>query len=107
MSLFATRLKIAMQYRNCSGRKLCDMIGAHKSTISNYLHSVCEPKQDKLIAIANALKVNPEWLAGEDVSMLSSPFYDNIIAIIKNLDENDLQKALQVLKVMFGDKSGN
>jgi hypothetical protein len=53
------------------------------------------------------LKVNPDWLAGEDVSMLSSPFYDNIISIIKNLDETDLQKVIQMLKVMFGDKSGD
>lgn len=106
MSLFVNRLKLAMQMRNCSGRKLCDMIGVHKSTISNYLHGICEPKQDKLVAIAKALRVNHEWLAGEDVPMLSSPFYDSIIGIIKNLEEHDLQRVLQVLKAMFGDVNG-
>lgn len=103
MSLFVTRLKLAMQTRGCSGRKLCDMVGAHKSTISNYLHGLCEPKQERLIAIAKALRVNPEWLAGEDVPMLSSPFYDSIIGIIKNLEEPDLKRVLQVLKAMFGE----
>lgn len=103
MSLFVTRLKTAMQLRNCSGRKLCDMIGVHKSTISNYLNGICEPKQDRLVSIAKALRVNHEWLAGEDVPMLNSPYYDSIIGIIKNLEEPDLKRILQVLKAMFGE----
>ena len=103
MSDFVTRLRIAMQLRNCSGRKLCEMIGVHKSTISNYLNGVCEPKQDKLVSIARALNVNHEWLAGENVPMVSNPVYDHIVSIIKNLNEENLKKVLQMLMVMFGD----
>lgn len=103
MSEFAKRLRIAMQYRECSGRKLCEMIGAHRSTVSQYLNSICEPKQEKLLAIAQALNISPEWLAGEDVSMLSSPKYEKVVSIIKNLNENELERVLQMLKVMFGD----
>lgn len=105
MSLFSDRLRQAMQLRGFSGRKLCDMIGAHKSTISNYLHGVCEPKQDKLIQIAKALQVNVEWLAGEGVSMTSSPSYDKIISIIKNLEESELNKVYDILKAIYGDKN--
>lgn len=106
MSDFATRLGIAMQHRGCSGRKLCEMIGAHRSTVSQYLRGICVPKQDKLISIAQALNVNPDWLAGADVSMLSSPFYDSVISIIKNLSEEELSKVLQMLKLMYGDSLG-
>ena len=106
MSDFVTRLRIAMQLRNCSGRNLCEMINVHKSTISNYLNGVCEPKQDKLVLIAKALCVNHEWLAGENVPMVANPVYDDIISIIKNLNEENLKKVLQMLKVMFGDVNG-
>jgi transcriptional regulator with XRE-family HTH domain len=107
MSTFVDRLRTAMQLRNCSGRKLCDMIGAHKSTISNYLNGVCEPKQDKLNAIAKALRVNPEWLAGEEASMVDSVIYEKVVGIIKNLTDNELRRVETMLEVMFGDKSGN
>jgi transcriptional regulator with XRE-family HTH domain len=103
MSTFATRLKIAMQERNCSGRKLCEMINVHKSTISNYLNEVCEPKQDRLVVIAKALRVNPEWLAGEEVPMENNPTYEGIINIIKNLNESRLKKVYEMLVLMFGD----
>lgn len=103
MSLFVTRLKIAMQMRNCSGRKLCEMIGVHKSTISNYLNGVCEPKQERLVSIAKALRVNHEWLAGEEFPMLNSVYYESIIGIIKNLEEPDLKRVLHMLKAMFGE----
>lgn len=103
MSTFATRLKIAMQARNFSGRKLCEAINVHKSTISNYLNEICEPKQDRLITIAKALKVNPEWLAGEEVPMENNKIYEDIVDIIKNLNEAKLKKVYDMLKLMFGD----
>ena len=103
MGTFATRLALAMQKRECSGRKLCEMINVHKSTISNYLNEVCEPKQDRLITIAKALRVNPEWLAGEEVPMENNPTYESIVGIIKNLDEAKLKKVLNMLVLMFGD----
>jgi transcriptional regulator with XRE-family HTH domain len=103
MSTFATRLKIAMQARNFSGRKLCEAINVHKSTISNYLNEVCEPKQDRLVTIAKALKVNPEWLAGEEVPMENNKIYEDIVDIIKNLNEAKLKKVYDMLKLMFGD----
>jgi transcriptional regulator with XRE-family HTH domain len=104
MSEFAKRLKIAMQYRGCSGRKLCEMIGAHRSTVSQYLNSICEPKQDRLIAIAKSLNVSPEWLAGQEVSMLNSPKYERIVSILKNLTEEELDRVLQMLRVMLGGR---
>jgi transcriptional regulator with XRE-family HTH domain len=79
------------------------MIGVHKSTISNYLNGVCEPKQDKLNAIAKALNVNVDWLAGEGVHMVANPTYDKIVSIIKDLEEHELKKVLQILVLMYGD----
>lgn len=104
MNTFASRLKTAMQLRGCSGRQLCEMINAHKSTISNYLNRVCEPKQERLNDIARVLNVNPAWLAGEEAPMVNSPIYEKIVNIVKNLEKPDLDRVLQMLILMFGDK---
>lgn len=64
---FKDRLRIAMNEREMRPVELSKKTGIQDSTISQYLSGYAEPKQDKLILIANALDFNPCWLMGLDV----------------------------------------
>lgn len=75
-----------------SGDTQADMVrktGIEKSAISNYINGRREARQDKLILIANAYKVNPSWLMGLDVDMYNdSP--------INNATPEEIAKALEI-----------
>lgn len=63
------RIKKALEIRDMKQTDLCRMTGIPKSAISEYLSGAYEPKQDKLLLIAKALRVDPVWLMGYNVSM--------------------------------------
>jgi repressor LexA len=48
---------------------LCAKAKISKSSLSEYLKGLYEPKQDKIFALALALDVDPVWLMGFDVPM--------------------------------------
>lgn len=62
--------------------------GIEKSAISHYINGHREPRQDKIIAIANAYNLNPAWLMGLDVPMAQKSDPD------KKTDPEKLQKAI-------------
>ena len=45
--------------------------GINKSTLSNYINGKREARQDQLSLIADSYGVNPAWLLGYDVKMMS------------------------------------
>lgn len=63
------RLNKAMNIRNIKQAELSKATGIAKSSISLYVSGRYEPKTDKIYALAKALDISPEWLAGFDVSM--------------------------------------
>jgi transcriptional regulator with XRE-family HTH domain len=48
---------------------LCSKAKISKSTLSEYLKGLYDPKQDKIFMLAQALNVDPVWLMGYDVPM--------------------------------------
>ena len=58
------RLNTALTLRNKKAIDLAREARIAESVISQYRSGYTEPKDDKLIALANALKVNPSWLMG-------------------------------------------
>lgn len=66
MGEFKTRLKEMMEKRGMRQIDLSIATGIEKSLISSYLSGRHEPKDDKLQALANALKCDAMWLAGYD-----------------------------------------
>ncbi len=66
---FKNRLEMALAIRGVRPVELSEKTGILQSTISQYRSGYAEPKSDKLVAIANALSVNPVWLMGVDVPM--------------------------------------
>lgn len=65
----ATRLKMALSIRNMTQSELCQKTKIPKSALSEYLKGLYEPKQDRLLILADAMYVDPVWLMGYDVPM--------------------------------------
>lgn len=66
ISDFRTRLEEMLSERGIRAAQLCRDSGVNKTTISQYLKGVYEPKHDQLCKIAEALEVTPQWLEGYD-----------------------------------------
>lgn len=64
-----TRIKKALSLRGMTQAELCRLTKTPKSSLSEYIKGVCEPKEERLRAMARVLDVDPLWLAGYDVSM--------------------------------------
>ena len=64
-----TRLKQALSIRRMTQAELCQRTKIPKSALSEYLKGLYDPKQDRLLILAEALNVDPVWLMGYDVPM--------------------------------------
>lgn len=62
--MFAERLKEAMRQRNINQAELVKRTGIGKSCISQYLSGKYEPKYKNLCLIADAIKVEKDYLIG-------------------------------------------
>ena len=88
----ATSRERLIQLLEMTGDSQADMVrktGIEKSAISHYINGNREARQDKLIAIANAYKVNPAWLMGLDVPMQIE---------IDTVSDRDMAEALELYK---------
>lgn len=66
---FANRLQIAMELKAMKKAELSRLTGINQQRIGQYVRGTYEARQSALYALANALCVNPAWLAGYDVPM--------------------------------------
>jgi len=101
MSVFADRLKTAMQQANVTSAQLSKQTGIGRSSISQWLSSKYVAKHDKVTTLAQALAVNPDWLLGADpvVEPTASPVTpvvaDELTALWQQLDPVGQQKLLK------------
>ena len=65
----STRIAHALEIRGMKQADLCEKTKIPKSAISQYISGSFEPRQDRLVLIAEALNVDPVWLMGFDVPM--------------------------------------
>ena len=63
------RIEKALSIRNMKQSELSKLANVPKSSLSLYIKGAYEPKQDKIYAMAEALRVSYLWLMGYDVSM--------------------------------------
>lgn len=69
VSTFKDRLNEALIIRDVRPIDLARGTGISESTISQYRSGYAEPKEEKLVIIANYLDINPTWLMGLNVHM--------------------------------------
>ena len=67
MEDFSTRLRRIMNERDITQSELSRVSGIPKSALSQYMSGLFRPKQDRTLALAKALSVDPAWLLGYDV----------------------------------------
>lgn len=89
------RIKEALSIRNMKQADLCDKTKIPKSAISQYISGTFEPKQDRLLLIAQALDVDPVWLMGFDVPMERAEIKEN------SSDKPELTEGEKVMLDLF------
>lgn len=65
----STRLVMAMNARGMKQADLVAQTSIGKSSLSQYIAGMYEPKADKIYLLAKALNVSEAWLMGYDVPM--------------------------------------
>ena len=80
------RLQALLDYYGYTQSYFCKRTGITTSALSNYLHGSREPRQDKIVAIADTFGIDPAWLMGYDVPMKKEPpSTDRLLAYYKKL----------------------
>jgi transcriptional regulator with XRE-family HTH domain len=92
MSVFATRLKKALENKNMKPSTLAYRIGVDRSTISNYLNGRYKAKSEMIEKMAQVLSVSSAWLDGFDVPMEREK---------KPIENDELSKGLEMLIELF------
>lgn len=64
--LSVDRMALALKKNKMSAGELARRSGYSRQGISKYLNGKRQPKEETLRALAKALEVSPEWLAGEE-----------------------------------------
>lgn len=72
MSIFAERLKTAMTKIPMTSAQLAKATGIGRSSISQWLSSKYIAKHDKVVILARALHVEPDWLLGANTTEVAA-----------------------------------
>lgn len=99
----AERINEALRLRGMRPYELCQKTKISSSNVSRYLKGTYAPKQDNIYKMAVALNVNPAWLIGFDVDMevvdpSKDKIYDEIEALLKNMNKAETEKTLDFIK---------
>ncbi len=109
----STRIKKALAIRDMKQSELCKKTDIPKSAISEYISGAYEPKQDRLLLMAKALRVSPVWLMGFDVPMEEKNSPDNlqltegekvILDLFRRVPEDQQQLVLQMIRAALGSR---
>lgn len=77
VSTIKDRMREALDVKGLRAVDIVERTGIPKGSISQYMLGKVEPKQNRLIPIANALGVNMYWLQGYDVPMGKDYIYSS------------------------------
>lgn len=107
---FSERLKQALELRDLKPTKLSELSNINKSTISQYIQGVYQPKRARIELFAKILNVNEAWLIGYNVPMERNQQDDRFLSLNskgKKQYENFLNEATMYFndeKISLEDK---
>ncbi|WP_434795982.1 helix-turn-helix domain-containing protein [Staphylococcus equorum] len=100
MAVFNDRLKKLMKSQGLNQAELGRISGIPRTTISDYINKSSLPNHDRLKKLADALKVDVEYLNGSsDVQVISDDYIDHIIGEFQYLE--DLISDLSPNEILF------
>lgn len=111
------RIQNAMNIRGINATELAKKTGISSPSISHYTSGRYSPKQDRLVILANALDVTPEYLMGYDVPMEIAEFnkekaeertsiYFNKLMALAEEDQSFILKQIDLLSERQTKKGG-
>lgn len=107
MSTFAERLLKSMELAGVSQAELVEKTGIGKSSISQYLSGLYEPKQKNIYRLATALKTDPAFLMGIDESIeKTTKDEDSSLPPLTHKDEHEIAKDLEAMLNALDSRSG-
>ena len=105
MSKFARRLELALQMNNMRAVELSKKTGISEAMLSQYRGGYCSPKMDRVMIIAEALKVSPSWLVGYDTPV--QPGSDEGHDVFDSLSPENKIRALDYMKYLKSKEPRN
>jgi transcriptional regulator with XRE-family HTH domain len=72
---FGERLREAIQKAGLTQRRVSQILGISKNTMTNYVRGITEPKGETLVKLASLLNVDPEWLVTGNESVPRNEFF--------------------------------
>lgn len=106
-NIFKERLIYSCRRKGFKQIELAEKVGIDRRAINHYFRGRVKPKNDVLYKMAEALDVSPSWLMGFDTPMDDTTYsIDNRIRKkLQNLTLEELEKVLQLLELMFPERS--
>ncbi|MDO5696202.1 MAG: helix-turn-helix transcriptional regulator [Eubacteriales bacterium] len=96
MATFGERLKEALRLRDMTQAQISRHLQVSTATVTGWVRGKYCAKYENIIAIADLLNVNPEWLGGEDVPMYKTE--------VPTIDVSEIEKRiLSLTHVMNND----
>ena len=87
--LLGTRLRNARHLRGMTMEEVGDRLGLNKSTIQRYeAGRIGRPKMPMLMAMAEVLEVNVDWLIGKDEALATADGDQEVALYLRRLEEN-------------------
>ena len=107
---FGQMVKKERNNHNETMQQLADSIGAKKTTVSMWENGGVVPKEDFLVKIANHYNVSVDYLLGNDQKETKDNESETLKHLqrgLKQMNEDDLNKAEKLLQTVFDDLFDN
>lgn len=116
------RIEQRMHELDMNKSELAKTTGIRASSISDYLNGRYAPKQDKIAAIADALKVSPSWLLGIESNegyytdpetaayaeeLRTNPEMRMLFSAAKDISKESMKKTYEYIKFLKMQEEGN
>lgn len=111
VSCFKDRCADLMSYFQIKQVDICNKTGIQKSTMSNFMSGVRNPRQETVAKICHAYNVNPMWLMGFDCGMFDKSISEEvairdaeIITKFNLLSKEDRDNVMRIVDSLISNK---
>lgn len=101
-SEFSERMEEILLEKNLKAADISRLTGIEKSMLSKYLRKIVSPKLEIVVKIAEAININPLWLAGFEApkQVSQDAKIKKINTICLNFDDAKLNEALKYIEYL-------
>lgn len=100
---FGKQVKRIRRNAGLSMEEFAQSLSLNKSRINMWENSGVVPREDVLCLIAKTYQISIDTLLGVEVIENESHMLQRIYGNLKNFDEKNLEKAEQILEIVFGE----